>query len=188
MPNQIYFLAAFAGISIGSFAIVPAAAQSDSRKVLEDALPTQGNPAPSTQLTTGTKNLGSVLGMEVRTNAERNVGKIADLLVDRAGQIEAAVVEFGGFLGVGTRKIAIEWSSLRLEMMGKRPVATIDITRDQLRAAPEYKPDQLVVVRKIAQPTELPEINLKEPAAQPPAPKKARAIKRKRRHHRSERD
>jgi hypothetical protein len=37
---------------------------------------------------------------------------------------------------VGTRKIAIDWSALRLEMIGKNPVAIMDITRDQLRAQP----------------------------------------------------
>ena len=48
----------------------------------------------------------------MRTSNERNVGRIVDLLIDPNGAVEAAVVEFGGFLGIGTRKIAIEWSAL----------------------------------------------------------------------------
>ena len=73
-------------------------------------------------------------------------------MATRTGQVEAAVVEFGGFLGMGTRKIAIEWPALRLETHDKQTIAVLDMTRDQLRAAPEYKPDQPIVVRKIVPP------------------------------------
>ena len=93
-------------------------------------------------------NVGSVLGIEVRTSTERNVGRIIDLLAAPNGGVEAVVVEFGGFLGIGTRKIAVEWSALRVDKDGQRLVAMIDIPRDQLRSAPDYKPDQPVVVRK----------------------------------------
>jgi hypothetical protein len=93
-------------------------------------------------------NVGSMLGIEVRTSSERNVGRIIDLLAAPNGGVEAVVVEFGGFLGIGTRKIAVEWSALRLDKDGQRLVAMIDIPRDQLRSAPDYKPDQPVVVRK----------------------------------------
>jgi hypothetical protein len=94
-------------------------------------------------------NVGSVLGIEVRTSTERNVGRIIDLLAAPNGGVEAVVVEFGGFLGIGTRKIAVEWSALRLDKDGKSLVAMIEIPRDQLRSAPDYKPDQPVVVRKM---------------------------------------
>jgi hypothetical protein len=189
MPThiQIYLLAALAGIATGCSAIPPAAAQSVSRKVIDDAAKTQVNPTLSTTFAPEPKPLGSVLGIEVRTNAEHNIGRVVDLLVNRAGHVDAAVIEFGGFLGVGTRKIAIAWSALHLETMGKQAVAIIDITRDQLRAAPEYKPDQPVVVRKIVQPTQQPEITPQEPVAQPPAPKQSPSTKRTRRAHRCER-
>ena len=48
-------------------------------------------------------------------------GRIIDLLADRSGQVRAAVIEFGGFLGIGTRKIAVDWSALRFEGDGKQP-------------------------------------------------------------------
>jgi hypothetical protein len=55
-----------------------------------------------------------------------------------------------GFLGIGTRKIAVEWSALRFELPGDRGVITVDVTRDQLRAAPEYKPSDSAVVRRVS--------------------------------------
>jgi hypothetical protein len=94
-------------------------------------------------------NAGSVLGIEVHTNTERFVGRIIDLLATPNGGVEAAVVEFGGFLGIGTRKIAVEWSALRLDKDGNKLVAMIDIPRHQLRSAPDYRPEQPIVVRKM---------------------------------------
>jgi len=78
--------------------------------------------------------LESVLGRDV-SSSDGDGGRIIDLLVDREGTVRAAVVEFGGFLGIGTRKIAIEWPAFRFY---GRAIA-VDVTREQLRAAPEYK-------------------------------------------------
>src|SRR5207244_11769995 len=91
--------------------------------------------------------LESVLGREVRTRVEEDGGRIIDLLSDRHGRVQAAVIEFGGFLGIGTRKIAVEWSALRFEGDGKQPVI-VEMTRDQLRVAPAYKPSEPAVVRR----------------------------------------
>jgi len=92
--------------------------------------------------------LESVLGREVRTRVEKDVGRIIDLLADRDGRVQAAVIEFGGFLGIGTRKIAVEWSAVSFESDGKQPVLIVDLTRDQLRVAPEYKGSEPAVVRR----------------------------------------
>ena len=54
------------------------------------------------------------------------------------GRVRAAVVEFGGFLGIGTRKIAVDWAAFRFA--GKS--IWVDVTRDQLRAAAEYKTNE----------------------------------------------
>jgi PRC-barrel domain len=94
--------------------------------------------------------LESVLGREVRTRVEGDAGRIIDLLVDRNGHMQAAVIEFGGFLGIGTRKIAVEWSAVYFETDGRQPVVVVDVTRDQLRLAPEYKPNEPALLRRVA--------------------------------------
>ncbi len=53
-----------------------------------------------------------ILGREVVSAADENMGRIVDVLVDRSGQVRAAIIDFGGFLGVGSRKIAVDWSAL----------------------------------------------------------------------------
>ena len=100
------------------------------------------------------KDVKSVLGIEVRTVSERNVGRIVDLLFEPNGAVEAAVVEFGGFLGIGARKIAIEWSALRFQAAENKLVAILDIPRDQLHSAPDYKPGQPAAIMKGDRPTE----------------------------------
>src|SRR5262252_3862525 len=179
--------------AVGAFGLLPSAAQPASRKTpAEDSAPVQA--LPKTEAPAETRRLGSVLGIEVRTSREQNVGRIVDLLASRSGQVEAAVVEFGGFLGMGSRKIAIEWSALRLETQAKHTVAILDMTRDQLRAAPEYKPERPIVVRRAvpseppaeaAPPSGLtpaPPSESPEPSASPTPAPKAAAAKRKRRH------
>jgi len=98
------------------------------------------------------RNFKSVLGIEVRSSHDRNIGRIVDVLVNPDGSVKAAVVEFGGFLGIGTRKIAIAWPDLRFGAEGKQFAATLDIPRDQLRVAPEYKADAPAIVTKVIEP------------------------------------
>ena len=88
-----------------------------------------------------------VLGREVRSAADENMGRIVDVLVDRTGQVRAAIIDFGGFLGVGSRKIAVDWNALHFPQPGK-PGARIalELTRDQVKAAPEYQEGKPVVV------------------------------------------
>ncbi len=88
-----------------------------------------------------------VLGREVRSGANENMGRIVDVLVDRDGQARAAIIDFGGFLGVGSRKLAVAWNALRFPSDAKKtePIG-LDLTRDQVQAAPEYKEDKPVVV------------------------------------------
>ena len=53
-----------------------------------------------------------VLGKEVLDPAGADMGRIVDVVVDTSGEPRAAVIDFGGFLGVGSRKIAVDWNAL----------------------------------------------------------------------------
>ena len=70
-------------------------------------------PAPPASVTIiGAEDAHGVLGRDVRSAADEDMGHIVDVIVDRAGTVRAAVIDFGGFLGVGSRKIVVDWNAL----------------------------------------------------------------------------
>jgi hypothetical protein len=86
-----------------------------------------------------------ILGKEVDSPSGQAMGRIVDLLVDETGRPQAVIINFGGFLGVGIRKIAIDWHTLRFDQNGKKDAVVADLDRDQIKAAPEYKDSREVI-------------------------------------------
>ena len=91
------------------------------------------------------EQLESVLGVEALSSAGDNMGRIVDIIVDRDGQVAAAIIDFGGVLGVGSRKIAVDWRSLHFDPK-KAGYVVANLTKDQVRVAPVYKTGEPVVV------------------------------------------
>jgi hypothetical protein len=93
------------------------------------------------------QDVQGILGRQVLSSAGQDMGRVIDIVVDRGGQVRAAVIDFGGFLGVGNRKVAIDWNSLHFAPTGsKYDRITLDLTREQVSAAPEYKDGRPLVV------------------------------------------
>ena len=89
----------------------------------------------------------AVLGRQVRSIAGEDMGRVVNVVVDQSGQVRAAIIDFGGFLGVGNRKIAVDWNALHFATTAtKDDQITLDLTRDQVKAAPEYKDGRPLVV------------------------------------------
>jgi hypothetical protein len=88
-----------------------------------------------------------ILGREVRSTADENMGRIVDVIVDRSAQVRAAIIDFGGFLGVGSRKIAVDWNALQFPAPTEAGTRiTLQLTPDQVKSAPEYQEGKPVVV------------------------------------------
>jgi hypothetical protein len=105
-------------------------------------------PAPPASVTIiAPREAHGVLGRDVRSPNDEDMGRIVDVIVDRAGVVRAAVIDFGGFLGVGSRKIVVDWSALHFgQIANKGDRITLDLTKEQVMAAPEYKEDTPIVV------------------------------------------
>ena len=86
-----------------------------------------------------------ILGKEVRGASGEDMGRVVDVLFDQTGRPRAAIIDFGGFLGVGTRKIAIDWNTLRFDAADRKESVVADLDRDQIKAAPEYKETREIV-------------------------------------------
>jgi hypothetical protein len=68
------------------------------------------------------------------------MGPVVGVLVDRNGTPLGAVIDFGGFLGVGSRKIAIDWQLLQFNPDDHDAPILLSLTRAGVQAAPEFKP------------------------------------------------
>jgi PRC-barrel domain len=145
--------AAVAAVALLAFAVAGAVAQADDAPTPAQSGSPAGNsatPAPpnATAMTVlNNHEVEGILGREVLSAANENMGRIVDVLVDRSGQVRAAIIDFGGFLGVGSRKIAVDWNALHFPAPAKSNAKiTLELTRDQVKAAPEYQADKPVVV------------------------------------------
>jgi hypothetical protein len=101
-------------------------------------------PAPELPPTVGLQTFAPkeampVLGHRVVEPDGKTIARLVDVLVDTTGQPVAAVLDFGGFMGVGVRKIAVHWSTLRFEPGESEHRIIVTLTPEEIGAAPEYK-------------------------------------------------
>ncbi|WP_050423405.1 PRC-barrel domain-containing protein [Bradyrhizobium tropiciagri] len=123
----------------------PPAAQAAPK---EPAKESSKEPSPPPSVTViGARDAHGILGRDVRSSANEDMGRIVDVIVDRDGKVRAAVIDFGGFLGVGSRKIVVDWNALRFAgVSSKSDSITLDLNKQQVSAAPEYKEDTPLIV------------------------------------------
>lgn len=70
------------------------------------------------------------------TQAER-LGSVYNFMVDkRSGQVEYAVMSFGGFLGIGDDYYPLPWKALKYDTTLGGYV--VDLDKDRLQQAPHY--------------------------------------------------
>jgi hypothetical protein len=140
------FPIAFLAAALATFA--PAFAQTDTPPPAKAPQGAAKEPAPPPSVSViGARDAHGVLGREVLSAANENMGRIVDVIGDRAGQVRAAVIDFGGFLGVGSRKIVVDWNALHFQGIStKKDAIGLELTKEQVTAAPEYKEDAPVIV------------------------------------------
>jgi sporulation protein YlmC with PRC-barrel domain len=79
----------------------------------------------------------ALLNKNVRNSAGENLGKIEDVVIDPAtGNIQYAILSFGGVLGMGNKLFPIPWSSL--DISPSRDYVLLNIDKDVLERAPGF--------------------------------------------------
>ncbi|MGE8941500.1 PRC-barrel domain-containing protein [Leptospira interrogans] len=87
----------------------------------------------------------SLIGATVRNTADESIGEIDDLVLSPDGQIVAAVVGVGGFLGIGEHHVAVTFSSRNIERdssaLTQRGsfIVRVNATKESLQNAPQWK-------------------------------------------------
>ena len=126
-------------LAAGLLAATAAQAQTPTQAPAQTpAAPSATPPAAQEILYIG--EAASILGRSVIGADGGQIGVVVDVLVDGNGQPRAAVLDFGGFLGIGIRRVAVVWRALHFAPGAPDGEITLALTADQIRAIPEYKP------------------------------------------------
>ncbi|EGN75256.1 hypothetical protein A28LD_1273 [Idiomarina sp. A28L] len=80
----------------------------------------------------------NLIGMDVHTNDNEDIGSVGDLIIDENGKVVAIVVSVGGFLGMGQKDVAISWDNVTRSGAADDMELRVALTRDDLRSAPEF--------------------------------------------------
>ena len=81
-----------------------------------------------------------LIGTRVVGPDDQQIAEVGDLVLTEDGKIDAVLVDFGGFLGIGEKRVAVAFENLEFatDANGNRYVFLNTITREQLEAAPAY--------------------------------------------------
>jgi sporulation protein YlmC with PRC-barrel domain len=81
----------------------------------------------------------NLVGIEVFSKQNEKIGKVEDLAIEAGKTIKGLVVSVGGFLGVGERYVLVDPASVVVHEQDGRWKAFVDMSRDALKNAPEFK-------------------------------------------------
>ena len=88
----------------------------------------------------GDRMASRLVGLNIQNAADEDIGEIYDIILTDAGAVKAYIVSVGGFLGMGTKYVAIDPKAVTLTRQDEKTwKATMNANKDQLKAAPEYK-------------------------------------------------
>ena len=95
--------------------------------------------AQMTVQTTAPGQLAPTMGQHLQGPDGSDAGRLWEVLVDRAGQPRVAVIEYGGFAGMGRRKVAVAWPALRFRPGDPEHPITLLLDKAQIGRIPDFK-------------------------------------------------
>jgi hypothetical protein len=83
----------------------------------------------------------NVIGVDVYDTSNNDIGKIQDVAFDSAKAVKGYILSVGGFLGMGTHYVAVDQDAVKIkyDTTDKKWHANMSATKDELKAAPEFK-------------------------------------------------
>jgi sporulation protein YlmC with PRC-barrel domain len=145
---RIFFLAAVATIALTGATAIAQNTTSDNTnapgamtpaKTITQEVPAKGPNFVNLQSSDALSS--NVVGLDVYNGENNNIGKIQDVAFDTSKKITGYILSVGGFLGMGTHYVAVDPSSVDVMYDSNNKIwrATMNATKDQLKAAPEFK-------------------------------------------------
>ena len=82
----------------------------------------------------------SIIGDNVKNPAGEDLGKIEELMIDtKDGDVNYAVVSFGGFLGMGDKLFAVPLEAMEVDTQDECIV--LNVSKEKLKDAPGFDKD-----------------------------------------------
>jgi sporulation protein YlmC with PRC-barrel domain len=155
------------GVALSAFALSGAMAQSSpsSSSGATSSPPAMQSPAPSdsskmkpssttgaAQSTSGAKFVttqssdqwlaSKFKGTDVVGSDDKKIGDVSDILFDKSGKIEAFVISVGGFLGVGSKDVALAPTAFEVVKgsNGSSDKLKLAMSKDELKTAQNFEP------------------------------------------------
>jgi hypothetical protein len=83
-------------------------------------------------------------GTDVIGADDKKIGDVSDILFDKDGKIEAYVVGVGGFLGIGSKDVALAPTAFQIvagdKSKNESDKLRLSMTKDQLKEAANFEP------------------------------------------------
>jgi sporulation protein YlmC with PRC-barrel domain len=129
-------------------AVQPDAAQPNATPSEQAATPSEQKPSEPMSTSSSEDMAGNLAGgalpiseyynQSVYDERENKIGDVNDLLLDKDGKINAAIIGVGGFLGVGEKNVAVPFSSLKVAEKDGSRYLLLETTKEALQGAPGY--------------------------------------------------
>ncbi|MEP7032246.1 MAG: PRC-barrel domain-containing protein, partial [Pseudolabrys sp.] len=82
-----------------------------------------------------------LIGATVYGSDNSSIGEVNDVLISNDGQVRAAVIGVGGFLGVGEKNVAVPLDALQITRKSNSDAIDkikVNYTKDELKNAPKF--------------------------------------------------
>lgn len=99
--------------------------------------PAASSPAAKPMPSQASADTRKLIGRNIQNAQNETIGEIKSVFIGKDGNVDSVMVGVGGFLGMGEREVRLNWSELNVSQNGEK--VTVNLTKDQLKAKPEYK-------------------------------------------------
>ena len=89
--------------------------------------------------TDGSLNASMLIGLDVQSPENQKVGDIGEVVLDKDGEVEGVVVDVGGFLGIATHPVLLDWEDVTLASQDGKDRAVVNLTKEKLEQMPAYE-------------------------------------------------
>ncbi|MBK8160909.1 MAG: PRC-barrel domain-containing protein [Rhodospirillaceae bacterium] len=87
----------------------------------------------------GTLNSSKLIGLNVENTDGDNLGEVGEVVLQEDGNVQGVVVDVGGFLGMGTHSVLLNWKDVKLSGTQDDVKATVNASKDRLKGLPAYE-------------------------------------------------